>query len=665
MIQLKVFEELMMLYKIKYHLDCVPPNEEERLMTMAVNLVAEYKRKNSDIFIDKKEQTEKTDIITKYDSIKDDVLFSYKGIFSKELSCVGKILSSSIKERGVVKNEMLDLEEKNTDRLRVIYLSGTEKYIKEVMNSTYGVTGEKNFFMFNPVVASSITKNSSEQLKILISQIEKIFGGRVIIRNFNELFNYISLNVSTPEEIAVIESLNLPEDQFQITTDSFLKRINLTFKLSAKERSIVDSMLESIFSTKAGRIRFHFLNNFDSFLKDLDSTKDILLHTKDNLFSPTDYNEKAFVKDLNESYIVGFRALVFDKFIQNGQTDLCSNYDRSCVLMSDTDSIFVKMHKMATFLEKFTKENEDSIGVIEDPQMFQAYLFRYMSYLFTSITTSVLDIVVKEHYNSINKGEYIYKSEFLYRKILLFKTKKTYGGIVTIKEGRKVPMYLDKKNIEKVSYSRLSTKYAVSLLNEIVDVNKDFSYSNIFKLVDESKQNILNLIDTGDSVPYGKPVKYKNESNYKDALTNSTFLACHTYNELFPLAQINSGEKCVIIELNLPKLKIKDEQEKIDAIINFYKEMEVSDEIIEFVERNLNDIGSKLHEHILKNCGIPYIALPASNTEHISHFRKLINREKTIQNNIDNRGINFLEAIGIYTFKNTNVTEISNIVRFR
>ena len=602
---------------------------------------------------------------------KEDAIFSFNGIFKKEKSFIAYILEDASKDRGKFKKMMLEERAKGNEKGYKLYDS-FQKFKKEVMNSIYGVLGLHSFFLFNLLTASSITGDCSNQLQILITQVEKTYGGRVILRDYIELTSYLLNNMIDADESKVSEYYQffnlLDKNKFyNFDHDALLERLSgyCQFDLdsiSEAESIYLSSIIEEILSNPVQKFRFYFLNDVKTFLESSDRLENLIRSMADNVCSLEGFKEKEFTKTMDNEFKDIFIELLVDKFIQHDCDYLCCNFERTTVMMSDTDSLFVKSPTLTNLLANTIT----SVVDITDRQDLDVFTFRLLSYLGGAMFGFLLNKLTTEVHNSGENVTFEYKSEFFYPKLLLLPAKKTYIGLCTVQEGYKIPPFVDEKNIKKTSYTKPSTDFVLDLCSNFIDVNKEFSYAETFNTVEKHKDNVRDLIRSGSTLP-GTPFKFKQAREYADPYSQSNFIGGEFYNILYPYNKLPSGSPCNSVELllpdNLTKGKNLNEEENAQIIADYYKEYlpENMSQTLDHIL--LGDGYPEMRDVILRYGGIPYIGIPKG-SDIPDYLIELIDIEKMVQKNIDIRSVNFLNAVGIHVDSSSRGDKITNIISF-
>lgn len=348
------YAELVSMSKLKYNVDVLNNEQEERIQV----LISELQAKISDVptlvsnsVTGIKLQVPLVETMNSLETVENGI-FSYEGtVFNRTESPISKLLDNMLKDRNVFKDKMLKAKASGDASMAVVF-DNTQKVKKEIANSLYGVLGLKQFFLFNKDIAQSITVNCSYQLQQLITQGEKVFSNRVILRNNNELFdfllfntnidnifNYSKFNFNTDDinEINIIISEFFKPGTELLTEEDISNKIKsyLKFDIDERTKDLINKFIPLIISNKFLLYRFTYLNDINKFLSDTDYLTNFLTENQDNILSLDKFNEKEFIKELSKIFSPLLSILVFDSSTQENQDDLCNNYTRQIVLMSD------------------------------------------------------------------------------------------------------------------------------------------------------------------------------------------------------------------------------------------------------------------------------------------------------------------------------------------
>lgn len=670
------YDELVRMSKMKYGVDTLTPEMQKR-----VDLVFEeqmgrvvdiYQYMDTPYYGDG--GGDYLFIKTMNNLVKTDAILTFNGIFDRKPSVISQILAKKLAERAKYKTMSLEYLEAG-DMAKGNLYSAYEKFRKEVANSSYGVLGLPSFFLFNILTASSITGNASTQLQMIITLVENIYGGRVILRDYNELITYLSGNILdrnlTDDELEnTYRFLNIMDvDSFnKFDHDALYERLRgyCRFDLGSindKQEAYLLSLIDRIMNCSTHRLRFYYLNDLERFLDDNTWLEHYIRSGHANVCDLEKFNEKEMDKYLDANLLPYIQTLVYDRVIPHDNDSLCRNYDRTTVLMSDTDSLFVKTKRLTDFLKRTIHDVSSAEG-----QDLDVFTFRILTYLGTKVTRHALNIQAAVNRIGQDNG-FKYKSEMYYPKILLLPIRKTYTGMCTVREGYKIPPFLDMKNIVKTSYTKPSTDFIKELCSTFTDVDKKFSYADTFTLIEKHKNKIRNIIQVDKDATVGRPLRYKNREAYASPFSIANFLAGEMYNIFHPRDRLPPGSRCNSVDLVLPTGltggRNLDEERNIQIMIEYYSQYLNEEElnIFEGIMSSCESTYLEMREYILKQGGIPYIGIPHGETIP-DNYLGMVDVESLVMKNIDSRSVNFLAAVGIYVDENSKGSTITNLINF-
>jgi DNA polymerase elongation subunit (family B) len=567
-------------------------------------------KKIKKVFVNETTKNWKPNDISVYNSIKDEeytvnvekyfnrikngnyILALDDSVFDKGDSLFVDIIDGFLIERSTYKNLQKDAMRNKNESLKTLY-EIYQKVFKEFANSLYGAMGLNTFFLFNIDVVSSVTGTCKSLLLQTITKYEEIFGGRVIIRNDKELMTYLT-NIN--------KKYLMPID-YEANTNELHKMIYLDFIDKSKEKKIgVKKTLKKILSfckynytEYTEELITNVLNNHrDNYLKlmqfyynanleeFLDSAQvliqQLVYENFDNLSSKKFDEHKFVVSDINKFFERFVKDMVFNKTLVVNALDICDNYQRKSVLLTDTDSTFVickfLFDALLKEVNKFSKSNEPKLKKI-------VYAFRIIMRFGEFLSD---DFLAEIGYNiqGLHDNRWKLKSEYLYYKILLMLIKKTYCGSILAQEGIvSDPMSFDHKNMEmtKSSYNPISKKFIEAITHSLVMTEDSLNFNKLFNLIKEHEEIARNTINVDNLPICGIPAKWKRESSFKEPYSIAAFVAGLFWNITNPRDKLNSHDKMFVIDLHSPiqlyKVNIKDKsnEEIYKELIRLYSEI--------------------------------------------------------------------------------------------
>lgn len=238
----------------------------------------------------------------------------------------------------------------------------------------------------------------------------------------------------------------------------------------------------------------------------------------------------------------------------------------------------------------------------------------------------------------------IMKNEFLFKKLLLLKSKKFYASIQELQEGHIIPGgLLDIKGLPMVkkTLNKKTRNTLVKILYEDVMNTECVDQIKVLKDLAIMEDDIFKSLESG-SKEYYKPATINSMSSYPNPMTIQGIKASVVWNE-------TRNEDLPIIDL--------EERNNIDIIkvnINFTN--------VEKIKDNYPDVYDKLYnllnQESFEKGGITSIAIPKDADTPI-WIKEFIDYETIISDNVKNFPI---ESLGLYRgLKNNNYTNIISI----
>ena len=656
------YNELVTMYCYKYNKtkDILTQDDYNKIDKLFNEEMSKLKDFKTAVSIPLYNQEQEVNFIEFVDYILDDHYISYNGtIFTKEKSSVIDIVEGFLKNRKVIKKKMLKFKAKG-DLLNTIIYFIKQLTEKLYANTIYGALGLITFFLFNIDVVSTVTKNAKEQLKTIILQLEKLFGNKVLLYTINDLKEYIISNSIINININPIKfnsSKFKPMSNDELT-EKFIKY--LTIDISDEEKNDIKNFISEITKNDFVRLRLSYLNEIEKFLKDANIEK-VIKDNIDNLANIEKYDQGKFIDNILNSDIKYIKELVYDNHIQTDIADVVDK-PRKAVLTTDTDSVFIKVEKLTSYLSDIISK----LTNLTDKQDIEIVVFRIISFITGHCTDAFLEQMNKYHHNNPSNKVFKYKSEYFYRRLFILKSKKTYFGLLTVQEGYKIPIDIDKKNLSKTSFPNISKE----LLNELSDYiakSDKLSIVKLYNIYEKYKNIIKERVNKGDYT-LGTPGTFRFSDNFKFPYSQNTYLAGNIYNILFPIDSFNSPEKEHIFNLLLPKIDNYNklsEKEKIEALKNHYIKIMPEDIFNKF--SNLLDCNDSsnidlynMKQWVIKEAGIKYIGVKNYIPDWLI---PIIDVNLLTKKNIDAYASRIMEALDIHINSLNGIKEITPIIK--
>lgn len=511
----------------------------------------------------------------------------------------------------------------------ICYSKTDQVTFKEIANAIYGSCGESNFIFYDVESISNLTGTCYYTLLTTINQIEKVLGNRIILRNDQELLDYLSylnkkdlslldnvIKNNNPILSKLLKSFNKEEDlNYIIEKIKIYCRYEISDDMINKVRQIISNVFNS--NNIYRSLVFKYNCDFKRLIKDSDIFKEMISNDFSNYIS-NKYNEDQF-KESNKDLLSIIKTFVYDDFLQSDLLDIADNYKRSVVMLSDSDSTFcVAKCVFDNALNATIDMCVENKNELDSILTYKAIAFRLIMVISESMSDFFLTTLGSSKYQNSRENKWKLKSEFLYNKILLMTVKKTYFGSILSQEGIRLnPMKLDNKNTELVR--SIYSPFTKSFMKEICDllVMSDDKKPDIYKVVDivqkyENKFNELSNIPEEIS-KFAVKSNFKVDKAYKnDPMGVYSYKAAVTFNCLYPEAKVYHGDKTALFPIkpmSCPS-QFKEENEIVNWFIEAYGiNDDLKKRISEFLlKKNKSDIEIKVYNALIKDRTIRYLS---------------------------------------------------------
>lgn len=531
---------------------------------------------------DKNEGAKYFDFVSYYDKCREsDYTFSLShGCFdTNRESLILKIWSDQTVRRNDFKNKMKEAMA-DLNKLLEIMFNGYQRAFKEVANAIFGACGESSFPFYDIGNISNLTGTCFYVLLSTINEIEKVLGNRVILRNDKEVISYLSyltkkdVNfLDTYKDHAIYKQIvnKISDNDIDELADKIISycRYNINESMKSHIKRVITSVWTNLSDER--KMVFKYNSNFIKFDQDSDIFYNMISNDFENYIDPS-YSEKKF-KAASTIYINLMKDFVFDDFLQADLLDLCDNYKREVVKLSDTDSTFCVANDIFNKITSIIKQlcNERGLSFTEDE--YGIHAFKSIMVIGENMSDFFLNTIAGPKYQNSKNNKWKLKSEFLYKKILLLKVKKTYLGSIISQEGIPlIPAKFDTKNTEIIRsrYAPLTRSFLQEFFNELVMSDTEL---DIFKLLDIKEKYVQKFYeeikDVKKASRLGTRADFKLPSAYKnDPFSVYQFKAAFTFNTLYPEFKTLPSDKTMIMQLKeFPEFKYERRVKK-DEFIN-------------------------------------------------------------------------------------------------
>jgi hypothetical protein len=502
----------------------------------------------------------------------------------------------------------------------------SQKTMKLLNNSYYGVTGEASSQFYNPLISPSITYTGYSIITSSILGFEMLLADNVKYDNFNDLLIYITTVLKdrnkSKESFGIID--DYLSDKFKVKPNDVYHRLkNLcAFKLSDKELSKLKSIIKKMDQTELNEI--YYTNNFYEFIGDNSHMYELLkniLDTEGGIIDPKEASEETQVQ-VNELWELIENFVIYDHQIYN-RGERARTMNRDAIIVVDTDSNFISLDKYFNFvIDNFhieEDENETNYYTIINSAVL--ILSKYIQKVLDRFTGNCN--LVPEKQPIINM-----KSEFIYKRIMLTRNKKQYAAICVEQEGKVLdPPELDMKgmSIKKANVNNRTREYFTSLIKDEILEKDSINLVNILSAFEEFENEIRQSLYNGE-ITFLTPDKVNDINSYKNPERQQSVRGTIIWNELFPENTIQPPDK-------VNKLKIKGE------ILSDLKPIYHLEDKYNIIKQNIFD------DEVYSSYGFTVLSLPKSVDKIPSWIIPLIDFDSIIEDNI-RVGTLILESLG-------------------
>lgn len=342
---------------------------------------------------------------------------------------------------------------------------------------------------------------------------------------------------------------------------------------------------------------------------------------------------------------------------------------RKSIITIDTDSNFIN-------LDKYVIDVSEMLDLDRTNESQQMTVMN----IFINITTDVLAKTfwkLTTNMGLIDRCKPIInmKSEFIYRRIMLTRNKKSYGGIVTGELGKLLSKpVLDIKglSIRKTSVPKKIRKQFTEILKTDILEAKDIDLRKITEKYDAIGADIETSLKSG-STEYLIPKNLEIIESYKTPDTIEAVRATILWNALEPDNTIVPPEKINIVKLNpdiTQAFANLDSLDKLDAIA---ADPSSRPELVELIRKHpekariiaktIYNVGKSDNTGIdISRFGMSCIAVPKGFEALPDYLIPLIDYQSMVNNNMTN-GYILLESLGIYVCDIKTVKYKTNIIK--
>jgi hypothetical protein len=530
------------------------------------------------------------------------------------------------------------MEESEYGSDQYIYYRILQLTFKVLANSYYGILGERNSVFYNPHVQNSITMTGQDLIMTTILSLENYLADNVKFDNFDDCLTFINESLSEKIDDQILKYLDEPV--FHSDLVEYL--INKTTNFDILMKPVLEKTIQKLNMEDVNRL--YYKNKVLDFVKN-SWVKNRFQELVEKLNSQSDENIKNIKSELDEFAEI-VKTFTFSNMIFEDRYKRVMKMQRKNVVVSDTDSAFINLSNYIrdTFQILNVENNENNELIIMN--MYIDIVTKALDSTMNKITENMG--LLEEYKPIINL-----KNEFVYKRIMLTRNKKSYAGIITSELGKslKKPVSdIKGLSIRKSSVAKVLRKKFTQILEEDVLKAPKVNLSKIIKKFDELGLEVEQSLRNGET-SYLLPKNIENIDGYKDASMQEPVRGALVWNALEPENQIVPPEKVDII-----KMKIFD---KTDPLLLNLKQTH-PDKYNAIMKVVFNEGVDKPNIDISR-FGFSVVAVPKSVEKIPSYLLPMIDYQSMVNNNMTN-GYIILESLGIYTEEVKTTKYKSNII---
>jgi hypothetical protein len=519
-----------------------------------------------------------------------------------------------------------------------IYYKILQLTFKVLANSYYGILGEKNSVFYNPHVQNSITMSGQDLTTTAIATLENFLADNQQFNDFDDIMRFITETLSEEQNDTILRYVDEPKTVLEVMDYLVSKTINF----SPEMEEVLEKALRKL--TVEELTRLFYKNKVLDFVLQNTYPRNQLSQLIKYEFS--EKPEEAMVGILNE-----FKKAVIDFCFSNilfeDRYKRVIKNERKFVVGSDTDSVFINFNKYVTEVtDEFKLDPENETQQMTVINIFISIVTDILESTFTKMTNNMG--LLEEYAPIINM-----KSEFLFKKMLLTRNKKSYASIITAELGkilRKPVLDVKGLSIKKTTISKRLRKRFMDILENSILKSKQIDLKSIIKQFDDLGIEIEDSLKKGE-ILYLLPKNLESIDGYKDPATLEPVRGALIWNALEPENQIVPPEK-----INLLKLTVYDKNDpRLQTLRNNHPEK------YNALMRVVFNEGVKNPTIDISRFGLSTIAIPKS-VEHIPDYLRPFIDYKTMVNKNMTNGYILLESLGVYTEEVKTNKYKSNII---
>jgi len=565
---------------------------------------------------------------------------------------IGELLVSWLKRRSEVKKLALKAEREGDFTKARKYDNLSDNY-KQYNNSSYGIASMNGSILYSPDSASSITAQARELISEASWGLEKFLGSNLCFDSLNEMFACINevTRVTLNEELIKKYNIKIPTkamiNERMVEYISYLPDVYRD-KIST---TAIDLLINNIAKDKNKAINFYYRNNLLKFFDTNQKVMDIVdwfVSQNESFQSPfisemEKDESKVYIEPLQELNNLCMEFVIFVSPTHN-RVDKYINRKRRIILVSDTDSVIIRLDKWINFVSKRGKIHFDTF--YDEKQVFK--VANIMSFIATEVVCLMARNMTKDCYVEESYRERIaLKNEFFFKSLIVFpNVKKNYSALTTLREGVKVNKFSNTGSALTGSNNNpFVIKWIDDIIYEEIHTVKDINLTRIMKRVYDLEDHIRNALTVEQNLTFARTVSYRNNEGKVNMWLNVVIRGVELWNHIYPENKIEKYNKVYLLST---KLKTENDLHLVeDPVMREY--------LMEKVFRN--PVSNEA-----KKFGLGSIALPITMTKYPAWMAPIIDVDKIVETHLQPM-VSILPATGIYINRFTsNRTNVSSMI---
>lgn len=338
------------------------------------------------------------------------ILSGYATLYKNQSESIN-ISSEALKFLGDSRNifkKKMESSEYGSDEY--IYYKILQLTFKVLSNSFYGIIGERNSVFYNPHVQNSITLTGQDLITTAIITLENFLGDNIVFEDINDLIDLIAYVSDEPKNDNILKYIDLPKTDI----DLFNYLVTKLPSMSDEDKNIILKMISKLSVEDINRI--YFKNKIIEFLDNSSFLKNQL-----GQLLKYEYKEEAeeAMKPILKTFLEIIGEFCFSDILFDNRFKQALSSNRKVIIASDTDSVFINFNNYIQTISKSFRLDTTN----ETQQMT-------LINIFIALTTNVLEKLLSRFTENMGvldqyKPLINMKSEFLYKRILMTRNKKS------------------------------------------------------------------------------------------------------------------------------------------------------------------------------------------------------------------------------------------------